>query len=307
MASEFLTAGIDHSPRIAPGEYEAHCIAAHEPFEYKQFNRMVKRFDFVIHGSGEVLKKYVNLGPVDAPWKTISSRSEYYRLWTASMGRKPRPGEPLSLDHIVGNPAVQFTVSVEDKQHSDGYTYSVIGKVRRLVLSGSENEPEYYSVTQSLNNSISQSLNNSVPQSLNSSRTQELSLSRTQGFRDSASSGTQDGNANKPLGAEEAVDSGTQDVGRVESQALKDSGSSGIQDEAPKPKPINIYVLPVAGDSWIQVKIKELQPEFPGVDVRGIVEAFRAELLADRSRCRSEAGTRAEIHSRLSAVLGVAA
>lgn len=203
MASDFLLVGVDHSPHIEPGEYEAHCVAAHEPFEYKQFNRLVKRLDFVIHGSGEVLKKYLNLGPVAAPWKTLSSRSEYYKVWVASMGRKPKLDESISLDHIVGNAAIRFKVTVEDKKHQDdGYVYSVIGKVSRLV-SNQRNEPEYYSVPQGLKYSGTQALNDSSTQSL-------------------SYSGTQDGFVNKSL---EAVDSGTQDVGRAETQALSYSGT----------------------------------------------------------------------------------
>src|SRR5947209_4760957 len=120
--SAFLTVGVDHQqPHIAPGQYEASCVKVHpEPFEYKQFSRLVKRLDFVIHGSGEVLKKYVNMGQADKPWTTIPPRSEYYKLLSVALGRKPKAGDPASLDFIANNPAIQFIVTVTDKQHQEG-------------------------------------------------------------------------------------------------------------------------------------------------------------------------------------------
>ena len=187
-----------HAARIEPGDYIATCVAVHPPIEFSQYERMSQRIDFAIEGDGTVLKKYCNLGPSKSPWKVVTPKSQYYKVWTAAMGRRPEPGEPITLDAIVGT---RCRVTVVDKEHKEhGYIYSVVDKVR--AVSQRADHPEN---PHCLNASASHSLNVSVPQHLSHSATQDAVLEM-----------------GKP---DWAVDSGTQDVGRGESQALSHSAT----------------------------------------------------------------------------------
>ncbi|HEY1987687.1 MAG TPA: hypothetical protein VGG85_19890 [Terracidiphilus sp.] len=249
--SEFLTVGEDQQqPHITPGEYEASCVKVHpEPFEYKKYKRLVKRLDFVIHGSGEVLKKYVNMGMVENPWKVIPPRSEYHKVLVAALGKKPKAGEPACLDFIANNPSVQFVVTVEDRKHrEEGYTYSVIGNVRRLNLG--INHPEYNSVSQCLNVSDSQLLNNSSTQSLNVSATQD------------GMNGTNKTNR--------AVDSATQDDGRAESQLLSHSAWKKLECDVADYDPDEAVVIPTTSAflHFDKAWIAEMQANYPRANVR---------------------------------------
>jgi hypothetical protein len=275
-----MAAGIDHMARIEPGDYTARCAGLQPPFEYKQYARMAQRIDFVIEGDGTVLKKYVNLGPAASPWKTAPSRSEYYKLWTAAMGRRPKPGETINLDFLAGRPDIQLRVTVEDKEHEDGYTYSLIGKVRPV-----REQVGHPDNTQSLNDSITQSLNDSIPQVLNDSATQDrvIEMQKTDG----------------------AVDSGTQDEGHAETQVLNHSAT---QDQTPAPPPLpKGYVFYLAEDKIARIMVAEFERVYPSVDVRDVMDAYRREVSEDRSRRRTEEETKAEIRRRLDAARGIAA
>jgi hypothetical protein len=116
--------------RIEEGEYRATCTAVHPPAIFRGFGRVFRRVDFAIHDDGSIVSKYVNMASGDK----INIRSEYYKLWVATMGRRHEPGELLDLDVMVGK---EFVVTVKDKVHKEvGDTYSVVTTLR-LFAQGS--------------------------------------------------------------------------------------------------------------------------------------------------------------------------
>jgi hypothetical protein len=87
------------------------------------------RIDFAIHDDGVIVSRYLNLGPGKEPNPLLGPRSEYYKLWSHAMGRKPEKSEPMDPAKIVG---VEFLVNVGDKQlGGDGELYSVVTSARR--------------------------------------------------------------------------------------------------------------------------------------------------------------------------------
>jgi hypothetical protein len=107
------------------------------------------RVDFAIHDDGVVVSRYLNLGTGQEPNAQLGPRSDYYKLWSEAMGRKPEKNEPMDPAKIVG---VEFLVTVEDKQlGGNGETYSVVKSVRREPVA-------HEALTSLLNNS---SLNSS--------------------------------------------------------------------------------------------------------------------------------------------------
>jgi hypothetical protein len=117
--------------RIEPGEYPARCTAVKPPELYTFFARWFLRIDFAVHDGGEIVSRYLNLGKSEGKPTNIQlgPRSEYYKLWTMAVGRKPEKNEPMDPAKIVG---VDFLVTVADKEHgSGGGAYSRVESVRR--------------------------------------------------------------------------------------------------------------------------------------------------------------------------------
>jgi hypothetical protein len=117
--------------RIEPGEYQATCTAVRSPERYRAYNRWYIRVDFAIHETGEVVSRYLNLGTGEHANLQLSTRSEYYKLWTAAAGRKPEKNEPMDPAQIVG---VEFLVTVADKEHRTDGVYSRVESVRKEVV-----------------------------------------------------------------------------------------------------------------------------------------------------------------------------
>ena len=116
-------------PRIAPGEYRATCTAISQPMMYSKFKRWYMRVDFAIHGDGSIVSKYINLGEGKEPNTMHGFRTDYFKLWSAAMGRKPEKNEPMDPAKIVG---VEFLVMTTDKKLGRaGEAYSVVESVRR--------------------------------------------------------------------------------------------------------------------------------------------------------------------------------
>jgi hypothetical protein len=130
--------------RMEPGEYRATCTAIRPPEVYRAFKRWYMRVDFAIHGDGQVMSKYINLGIGEKPNMQLGPRTDYYKLWVQAVGRKPEHNEPMDPARIVG---VDFLVTVGDKSHGGaGEVYSTVESVRRELERRSEperlNEPD---------------------------------------------------------------------------------------------------------------------------------------------------------------------
>ena len=153
--------------RIEPGEYRATCIAVKPPELYRAFTRWYMRVDFSIHETGEVVSKYINLGVGKEPNAQLGPRTDYYKLWSQAVGRKPAKNEVMDPARIIG---VELLVMVADKHHGgDGEPYSMVQSVRR----------ELEALSSSLNSSLLNSSSLS-PQLLNVSDTQCLNDSGAQ-------------------------------------------------------------------------------------------------------------------------------
>jgi hypothetical protein len=156
--------------RIEPGEYRATCTAVKPPEIYRAFARWYMRVDFAIHDDGAVVSKYINLGTGKTPSGQLGPRSDYYKLWTLSVGRKPEKNEPMDPAKIIG---AELLVTVIDKElGGDGEAYSTVESVRHELETQE-------ALSSFLNDS---SLNSSClnPQYLNDSITQSLNVSDTQ-------------------------------------------------------------------------------------------------------------------------------
>jgi hypothetical protein len=132
------------------------------------------RIDFSIHETGEVVSKYMNLGVVkDAttpPNAQLGPRTDYYKLWSLAVGRKPMKNEPMDPARIIG---VEFLVQVGDKKlGGDGEAYSMVQSVKRELEA-------HEALSSSLNDSLLNSSSLS-PQLLNVSNTQLLNVSGAQ-------------------------------------------------------------------------------------------------------------------------------
>jgi hypothetical protein len=113
--------------RIEPGKYRATCTAVRPPAIFQQYSRWYIRVDFAIHDDGVVVSKYINLGTGKEPNIQLGPRSEYFKLWTLAVGRKPEHNESMESSKIIGT---EFTVTVVDKEHkSDGGIYSQVEAV----------------------------------------------------------------------------------------------------------------------------------------------------------------------------------
>ena len=126
QVSDFAIPTLDESSKrvwIPEGEYPATCTAIHAPSVYRQYGRTFRRLDYAIHEDGVTVPGYVTVAD------KINIRSYYYRYWTMVMGRPAEPGEPLDLGVMVGN---EFMVTVKDRVHAEGDTYSVVTTLRLL-------------------------------------------------------------------------------------------------------------------------------------------------------------------------------
>lgn len=117
--------------RIEPGEYRATCTAVRQPELYRAYNRWYLRVDFAIHETGEVVSRYLNLGTGEQANLQLSTRSDYYKLWIAAVGRKPDKNEPMDPSKIVG---IEFLVIVADKEHRTDGVYSRVESIRKEVV-----------------------------------------------------------------------------------------------------------------------------------------------------------------------------
>jgi hypothetical protein len=157
---------------MEPGEYRATCTAVRNPEVYRAFARWYMKVEFCIHETGEVVSKYVNLGAGTEPNTSLGPRSDFYKLWTAAMGRRLEKNEVMDLSKIVG---MEFMVTVGDKKHGgdegDGEAYSTVQSVKRF---------EAEALSSLLNVSEPQCLSTSDTQSLNTSDTQLLTISGAQ-------------------------------------------------------------------------------------------------------------------------------
>jgi len=116
---------------IEMGEYRATCTTIRPPELYRLYKRWYMRVDFTIRDSGEVVSKYINLGGSPQPNTNLGPRTDYYKLWSLAVGRKPERNETMDPAKIIG---VEFMVMVGDKTHrSDGEAYSAVTAVRREV------------------------------------------------------------------------------------------------------------------------------------------------------------------------------
>jgi hypothetical protein len=106
---------------------------------FREFHRWYMRVDFAIHNDGTIVSKYINLGTGKEANGQLGPRTNYYKLWTLAVGRKPEQNETMDPALIVG---VEFMVTVGDKnREEDGEAYSTVESVRReleaLLLGGS--------------------------------------------------------------------------------------------------------------------------------------------------------------------------
>jgi hypothetical protein len=102
------------------------------------------RIDFAIHDDGVLLSRYINLGTGKEPNPQLGPRSDYYKLWSEAMGRKPEKNEPMDPAKIIG---AELLVTVEDKQlGGDGEAYSIVKSARRKPVA-------HEALTSSLNRS----------------------------------------------------------------------------------------------------------------------------------------------------------
>jgi hypothetical protein len=86
------------------------------------------RIDFAIHDDEAVVSRYLNLGSGKEPNPQLGPRSDYYKLWSHAVGRKPEKNESMDPAKIVG---VEFLVTLEDRRHGEnGETYSVVTSAR---------------------------------------------------------------------------------------------------------------------------------------------------------------------------------
>jgi hypothetical protein len=124
-------------PRVAPGIYQAVCVAWQGPQWVRAFQRWCLRLEFSLLGDGTLVSRFYNLGN-DKTRKSHGRRSLFYAVWCLANGEPPRKGQKMTLDTFT-EAGLIYTVRVANSTKDekgghkpDALVYSRVTDVLRI-------------------------------------------------------------------------------------------------------------------------------------------------------------------------------
>lgn len=124
-------------PRVAPGIYQAVCVAWQGPQWVRAFQRWCLRLEFSLLADGSLVSRFYNLGN-NKLRKSHGRRSLFYAVWCLANGEPPRKGQRMTLGTFT-EAGLIYTVRVADSvknekgEHKPGaLVYSRVTDILRV-------------------------------------------------------------------------------------------------------------------------------------------------------------------------------